>query len=85
MPPGSRSTARSSNSGQRCTAVKRIIAVAEVADELAARIAARRRGCCAAATRSTSDTDIGTVIDEPAARLIEARVRGRRRRGCPSC
>ena len=61
------------NSGQRCTAVKRIIAVDAIADALAARIAAG-----AAALRvgdpAAEDTDVGTVIDEAAARLIEERV-----------
>ena len=61
------------NSGQRCTAVKRIIAVGSVADELAERIAAG-----AAAIRSgdplDEDTDMGTVIDERAAIEIQARV-----------
>jgi aldehyde dehydrogenase (NAD+) len=61
------------NSGQRCTAVKRIIAVDQVADELAERVAAG-----AAALRCgdplDSTTDVGTVIDEAAAIRIEARI-----------
>jgi phosphonoacetaldehyde dehydrogenase len=61
------------NSGQRCTAVKRIIAVEGVADALAARVAT-----AAAALRAgdpmDENTDIGTVIDEPAARVIQERV-----------
>ena len=61
------------NSGQRCTAVKRIIAVDAVADELAERVSAG-----AAALRAgdpfDEDTDMGTVIDEAAAKLIESRV-----------
>jgi len=62
------------NSGQRCTAVKRIIAVSEVADELAERVAA---GAAAlrAGDPADEDTDVGTVIDEAAAVQIEARVR----------
>ncbi len=62
------------NSGQRCTAVKRIIAVAAVADELAARIAA---GAAALRVGDPADqsTDVGTVIDEAAATRIEGRVR----------
>jgi aldehyde dehydrogenase (NAD+) len=63
-----------SNSGQRCTAVKRIIVDEGVADELAARItdgAARLR----AGDPLDDGTDIGTVIDEHAAITIEARVR----------
>ena len=61
------------NSGQRCTAVKRIIAVHDVADELAERVAAG-----AAALRCADpldeDTDVGTVIDEAAATAIATRV-----------
>lgn len=61
------------NSGQRCTAVKRIIAVDQVADELAERVAAG-----AAALRCgdplDSATDVGTVIDESAAIRIEGRI-----------
>ena len=61
------------NSGQRCTAVKRIIAVESVADELAARVA---EGAAALRAGDPFDdaTDVGTVIDEPAAELIESRV-----------
>jgi putative phosphonoacetaldehyde dehydrogenase len=63
-----------SNSGQRCTAVKRIIVDERVADDLAARLVAR------AAKLRVGDpldpaTDIGTVIDEHAAITIERRVR----------
>ena len=62
------------NSGQRCTAVKRIIAVEAVADELAQRIAA---GAAEIRAGDPNDetTDLGTVIDEPAAKVIEGRVR----------
>ena len=61
------------NSGQRCTAVKRIIAEAPVAEALAERIAAR------AALLRVGDpldpaTDVGTLIDEEAAVRIERRV-----------
>jgi putative phosphonoacetaldehyde dehydrogenase len=61
------------NSGQRCTAVKRILAVPEVADELAERVAAG-----AAALRCgdplNEETDVGTVIDEAAAAAIARRI-----------
>jgi aldehyde dehydrogenase (NAD+) len=62
------------NSGQRCTAVKRILAVEQIADELAVRIAA---GAAAlrAGDPAAEETDVGTVIDEAAAATIEARVR----------
>ena len=61
------------NSGQRCTAVKRIIAVREVADELAQRVAdgARALRC---GDPLDEQTDVGTVIDEPAAIRISERV-----------
>jgi aldehyde dehydrogenase (NAD+) len=61
------------NSGQRCTAVKRIIAVAQVADELAARIT-ERAGKLRVGDPLDEATDVGTVIDEPAARLIQSRI-----------
>jgi aldehyde dehydrogenase (NAD+) len=61
------------NSGQRCTAVKRIIAVEAVADELA-----QRTVSAASALRCGDplgeETDVGTVIDEPAAQTIVARI-----------
>lgn len=61
------------NSGQRCTAVKRIIAVNEIADSLAARVADG-----AAALRAgdpmDEETDVGTVINERAASTIDARI-----------
>jgi phosphonoacetaldehyde dehydrogenase len=63
-----------SNSGQRCTAVKRIIVVDRVADELVERIvdgAAKLR----VGDPFDAETDIGTVIDERAAIAIEERVR----------
>ncbi len=62
------------NSGQRCTAVKRIIAVGGIADELAQRITA---GAAALRVGDPRDeqTDVGTVIDERAAVEIEGRVK----------
>jgi aldehyde dehydrogenase (NAD+) len=61
------------NSGQRCTAVKRILAEAAVADGLAGRIAER-----AAALRVGDPfdpaTDVGTLIDDEAASRVERRV-----------
>ncbi len=61
------------NSGQRCTAVKRIIAVESIADELVERVAA---GAAAIRVGDPADpeTGIGTVIDEPAAIAIEERI-----------
>ena len=62
------------NSGQRCTAVKRIIVLESLADELARAVAER------AALLVTGDplderTDVGTVISEDAAIEIEGRIR----------
>jgi phosphonoacetaldehyde dehydrogenase len=62
------------NSGQRCTAVKRIIAVESVAGELAERIVNRTRALRVGDPLDV-ETDVGTVIDEAAARVIEGRVR----------
>jgi aldehyde dehydrogenase (NAD+) len=61
------------NSGQRCTAVKRIIAVEGIADELVDRIDAGARALVAG-DPANEDTDVGTVIDEAAAARIEARI-----------
>jgi acyl-CoA reductase-like NAD-dependent aldehyde dehydrogenase len=61
------------NSGQRCTAVKRILVEAPVADELAgliARAAARLR----VGDPFNPATDVGTLIDEEAAVRVEVRV-----------
>ncbi len=61
------------NSGQRCTAVKRVICVDSVADEFAPLVAEK-----AAKLRygdpMDPDTDVGTVINEASAKLFEARV-----------
>jgi phosphonoacetaldehyde dehydrogenase len=61
------------NSGQRCTAVKRIIAVDAIADELADRITreTRKLRC---GNPLDPETDVGTVIDEAAARRISERI-----------
>jgi phosphonoacetaldehyde dehydrogenase len=61
------------NSGQRCTAVKRIIVVEDVADELAARIVDRARHLVCGDPLDPQ-VDIGTVIDAVAAAEIERRV-----------
>ncbi len=61
------------NSGQRCTAVKRILAVESIADEFAKRVvekAARLKY----GDPMDPDTDVGAVITEQAAILFEARV-----------
>ena len=61
------------NSGQRCTAVKRIIAVDAVADELAARITAGAQAL-RCGDPLDPDIDVGTVIDEAAAIRIADRI-----------
>jgi phosphonoacetaldehyde dehydrogenase len=61
------------NSGQRCTAVKRILVDESIADELVERIAAGVRALVVGDPFDEA-TDIGTVIDEESARTIERRV-----------
>ena len=61
------------NSGQRCTAVKRILVVDSVADAFAAKVVERTRALVCG-DPADPDTDIGTVIDEEAATLFERRV-----------
>jgi putative phosphonoacetaldehyde dehydrogenase len=68
------------NSGQRCTAVKRVLVHAAVADDFVEKLlektAAWRYG-----NPADPDMDMGTVIDEAAARLFEARVNDAVRQG----
>lgn len=61
------------NSGQRCTAVKRILVQDSVADEFVERLLARTRAW-RFGNPADEFMDMGTVIDEAAARLFEARV-----------
>ena len=61
------------NSGQRCTAVKRILVVASRADAFAERCLSRAR-TLKAGDPADPATDIGTVISEKAARVFERRV-----------
>ena len=60
------------NSGQRCTAVKRILAMERIADEFAALVAAKAKKI-RFGDPMAADTDLGTVIDEDAAKLFERR------------
>jgi putative phosphonoacetaldehyde dehydrogenase len=62
------------NSGQRCTAVKRILVVESVADEFVARVLPKARALKAGDPMDPA-TDIGTVINERSAMLFEARVK----------
>ena len=62
------------NSGQRCTAVKRILAEESIADALVGKIVekASKLKC---GDPSDLKTDVGTVIDEASAMLFESRVK----------
>lgn len=61
------------NSGQRCTAVKRILCVESVADDFVKLVVekAKKLKC---GNPADTEMDIGTVINEGAAKLFEARV-----------
>lgn len=61
------------NSGQRCTAVKRILVHASVADAFVERLVEKTRAW-SYGDPTDAGMDMGTVIDEQAARLFEARV-----------
>lgn len=61
------------NSGQRCTAVKRILVHQAVADEFVAMLLEKTRRW-RHGNPADETVDMGTVIDEAAAKLFEARV-----------
>jgi aldehyde dehydrogenase (NAD+) len=61
------------NSGQRCTAVKRMLVHERVADDFVERLVAKTRAWTYGDPMDPS-LDMGTVIDEPAARSFEAKV-----------
>ena len=61
------------NSGQRCTAVKRILVVDSVADDFVALVLEKTKKI-KYGDPVDPNTDMGTVIDEPAAQLFERRV-----------
>src|SRR6195952_2147512 len=61
------------NSGQRCTAVKRMLVHQAVAAEFTERVVAKTRAW-RHGDPGDSGVDMGTVIDEAAARLFESRV-----------
>jgi acyl-CoA reductase-like NAD-dependent aldehyde dehydrogenase len=61
------------NSGQRCTAVKRILVVERIADRFVELVLAKARKLRCGDPMDPA-TDIGTVIHEGAAKLFEARV-----------
>jgi putative phosphonoacetaldehyde dehydrogenase len=66
-------TGATKNSGQRCTAVKRVLCVESVADDLVALVTEKARKL-KYGDPMNPHTDVGTVINEQAARLFEARV-----------
>lgn len=61
------------NSGQRCTAVKRILVQSAVADAFVDMLVAKTRSW-SYGNPADSQVEMGTVIDEQAARLFESRV-----------
>lgn len=61
------------NSGQRCTAVKRILVVEKVADEFS-RLVLEKAKKLKSGDPMDPTTDVGTVIHEGAAKLFERRV-----------
>ncbi|MEM7193597.1 MAG: phosphonoacetaldehyde dehydrogenase [Pseudomonadota bacterium] len=61
------------NSGQRCTAVKRVLAIDSIADEFSARVA-EKAARLKYGDPMDPDTDVGTVITEDAAMMFERRV-----------
>ena len=61
------------NSGQRCTAVKRMLVHEKVADEFTERVVAKTRAWTFGDPMDPK-VEMGTVIDEAAAKLFEARV-----------
>src|SRR5690242_5475433 len=67
-------TGATKNSGQRCTAVKRILVVNEVADEFSALVLAKAKKLKAGDPMDPA-TDVGTVIHEGAAKNFERRVK----------
>jgi putative phosphonoacetaldehyde dehydrogenase len=66
-------TGATKNSGQRCTAVKRILVVEKVADEFSKAVLAKARKLKAGDPMDPA-TDVGTVIHEGAAKTFERRV-----------
>lgn len=66
-------TGGTKNSGQRCTAVKRVLCVEAVANEFA-RIVTEKAAKLRYGDPMDADTDVGTVINEQSAKLIQHRV-----------
>jgi putative phosphonoacetaldehyde dehydrogenase len=68
------------NSGQRCTAVKRILVVESVADAFVAKVLPRAKALKAGDPMDPA-TDVGTVINERSAALFQKRVEDAVERG----
>lgn len=66
-------TGATKNSGQRCTAVKRILVIDSVADEFVSLVVDKARAL-RYGDPMDPETDVGTVITEDAAKLFERRV-----------
>ena len=66
-------TGATKNSGQRCTAVKRILVVDNVADAFA-ELVVKKAKALKAGDPTDPATDVGTVIHEDAAKLFQQRV-----------
>ncbi|MDR3099434.1 MAG: aldehyde dehydrogenase family protein, partial [Paraburkholderia sp.] len=73
-------TGATKNSGQRCTAVKRILVVESVADEFVERVLVHAKKLKCGDPMDPS-MDVGTVINEAAAQLFERRVADAESRG----
>lgn len=73
-------TGATKNSGQRCTAVKRILVVDSIADAFAERVAHKAK-LLKCGDPMDPQTDVGTVINERSAVLFENRVRDAKNRG----
>ena len=73
-------TGATKNSGQRCTAVKRILVVEKVADEFSKLVLAKAKKL-KAGDPMDPNVDIGTVINEKSACLFEARVKDAETKG----
>ena len=72
------------NSGQRCTAVKRILVVEKVAEEFAALVLGKARKLRAGDPMDPA-TDVGTVINERSATLLFRTASSTRCRMAPRC
>lgn len=68
------------NSGQRCTAIRRLIVHQSLVDQFSALLAERAATLCWG-DPNDPDMDMGTVIDEDAARRIEQRVQATIKQG----